>query len=505
VTQTAAALLHEAGRLQRLGQRAAAIEAFRAALALDPTPAERWYEFGYLLKSDGRYPEALDAFGEALARGIARAEEVHLNRSVLFADHLRRDEDAQRELEAALAIAPDYVPAHFNLGNLHALAGRRAQALACYRDVNRLAAETGHPLFELGLEALSRIAVLDPPADLQDPLLRQLEDAAAGLAQDRRVRANLLFALGRTLDRLGAYDRAFDAFARANRSLLRQGGRRYDRTHAERLTQAFIDAFPSAFDAMPGDGNETGATPLFVCGMFRSGSTLIEQVLGAHQRVVAGGELDFLMRLAAERLAPFPASIAHLDAAAFAGFAREYRDLLARLFPQAGPGMFVTDKRPDNFQLIGLIKRMFPRAKFVHTTRHPLDTGVSVFVQHLVPQVASYACDLGDIGHYYGQYRRLMAHWKALYPDDIVDVHYDDLVREPVPTLQRLFATLGLDWDERCLEFHRSENAVKTASYLQVRQPLYRASSGRWRNYETHLRPLREALLAAGIGAEELA
>jgi tetratricopeptide (TPR) repeat protein len=505
VTQGAAALLHEARRLQRLGRRAAAIEAFRAALALDPAPAEHWYEFGYLLKGDGRYPDALEAFGEALARGIARAEEVHLNRSVLLADHLRRDEEAQRELEAALAIAPEYVPARFNLGNLHALAGRREAALACYREVTENAAQAGHPYFELGLEALSRIAVLDPPADLRDPLLQQLEDAAAGLAQDRRVRANLLFALGRTLDRLGAYDRAFDAFARANRSLLRQVGRRYDRSHAQRLTQAFIEAFPSASEGQAGDGHDTGATPLFVCGMFRSGSTLIEQVLGAHQRVVAGGELDFLIRLAAERLAPVPGSVARLDAAAFAGFADEYRALLARLFPEAGPGMFVTDKRPDNFQLIGLIKRMFPRAKFVHTTRHPLDTGVSVFVQHLVPEVAAYACDLGDIGHYYGQYRRLMAHWKTLYPDDIVDFHYDELVRDPVPALQRLFATLGLEWDERCLEFHRRGNAVRTASYLQVRQPLYRASSGRWRNYESHLRPLREALLAAGIGAEELA
>jgi hypothetical protein len=272
------------------------------------------------------------------------------------------------------------------------------------------------------------------------------------------------------------------------------------------LTDAFIAAFP---DPLPPTTDESaaatpGPTPLFVCGMFRSGSTLLEQILGAHPNVIAGGELDFLMRLAAERLAPFPASVATLDPTRVAAFVAEYRALLAKLFPQAGPGMFVTDKRPDNFQLIGLIQRLFPGAKIVHTTRHPLDNGLSVFVQHLNPQVAGYACDLRDIGHYYGQYRRLMAHWKALYPECIIDVHYDALVRNPVPTLQRLFAELGLDWDERCLDFHRLGNTVKTASYWQVRRPLYGESSGRWRRYAEPLSPLRRALLDADLDPAEL-
>jgi hypothetical protein len=238
--------------------------------------------------------------------------------------------------------------------------------------------------------------------------------------------------------------------------------------------------------------------------MFRSGSTLVEQVLGAHERVTAGGELDFLLRLAAERLAPFPASIARLDAARYAGFASEYRALIAGLFPHAPAASYVTDKRPDNYQLIGLIRQLFPSARILHTTRHPLDNGLSVFTQHLNPQVAGYACDLGDIGHYFGQYRRLMQHWKALYPADILDVHYDALVRDPETVLRRVFAFLGLEWDAGCLDFHARESTVKTASYWQVRRPLYREASGRWRNYATQLAPLRESLLAAGVDAREL-
>ena len=161
--------------------------------------------------------------------------------------------------------------------------------------------------------------------------------------------------------------------------------------------------------------------------------------------------------------------------------------------------MFITDKRPDNFVLIGLIKRLFPSAKIVHTTRNPLDNGLSVFMQHLNPQVTGYSGDLGDIGHYYGQYRRLMAHWKALYGESIFEFDYDAFVSEPRAALERLFDFLDLPWDDRCLEFHRLGNTVKTASYWQVRQPLHGNASGRWRNYGAHLGPLRQALHEAGV------
>jgi tetratricopeptide (TPR) repeat protein len=501
--EQAATLFREAAELQRSGRRADAIARFAAALALAPDAAERWYEFGYLLKSDARYDAALEAFGRALALGIARPEEVHLNRAVLYADNLRRDAEAESELAAALAIAPDYVPALLNLGNQHEQRGRREAALATYARLAEVAPPPGHPYHDLALEGVARSAVMQAPESLDDPRLGALEHAASSVQQDARVRANLLFALGRSYERLQAWDPAFDAFARANRALLRQAGRTYHRLRAEALTGALIAAFPTA--AAPRAGrDENAATPLFICGMFRSGSTLIEQVLGAHAHVTAGGELDFLLRLAAERLAPFPASVAQLAPTRYVEFAREYRERVAALFPQALPGIYVTDKRPDNYQLIGLIKQLFPAARIIHTTRHPLDTGLSVFTQHLNPQVAGYACDLGDIGHHFGQYRRLMQHWKSLYAADIHDVHYDELVRDPESVLRRIFAFLQLDWDAGCLDFHARPSTVKTASYWQVRKPLYREASGRWRLYACHLAPLRDALLAAGIEPREL-
>jgi hypothetical protein len=495
-------VLRLASDLHRQGLLEEAIPLFQQALGLAPDAAEAWNELAYALMAAGRHAEAADAFGCALQHGVASPHEAHLQRAVLFADHLRRDDEAQVELLAALALKPDYLPALLNLGNLHEQRGDRAGALACYDRILADASLAQGSDATLRWVALARSAIMRPAVDRDDPLLGRLQAAADAAGSNHHVRANLLFALGQCRDRLGDYALAFEAFAKGNRCLMRQSGRLYDRRQSARLTDAFIAAFPDARARVDATAR-AGATPLFICGMFRSGSTLIEQVLAAHPQVVAGGERDWLLRTAAQRMAPFPASMARLDAAREAALADEYAAHLAALFPAAASGMYITDKRPDNFQLIGLIKRLFPTARIVHTIRNPLDNGLSVFMQHLNLQVAAYAGDLGDIGHYYGEYRRLMAHWKSLYSDSIFDFDYDAFVRDPRPALERLFGFLGLDWDERCMEFHTQRNTVKTASYWQVRRPLYGAASGRWRHYREHLGPLVQALRSAGVGIAE--
>jgi hypothetical protein len=224
--------------------------------------------------------------------------------------------------------------------------------------------------------------------------------------------------------------------------------------------------------------------------MFRSGSTLTEQVLAGHSRVTAGGEIDFLPTLVQTELAPFPARMAQVSSRQLGELAQRYLASLSKLFPGE---RHVTDKRPDNFLYIGLIKSLFPNARIVHTTRDALDNCLSVYFLHLDHSMG-YALDLTDTAHYYRQYRRLMAHWKALYGEDILDFDYDAFVRKPRPAVERLLAFCGLDWEEGCMSFHRVQNAVKTASVWQVREPLYQRSSGRWRNYARHLAPLRADL-----------
>lgn len=493
----ALAALQRAAVLQRQGRHTAALPLLREMVALAPEFAEGWEALGVALKDCGLYAESADAFAHALRLGHPRPHELQLHRAVLFADHLRRDDDAQQALQAALNAKPDYLPALLNLGNLHEQRGERDSALACYARALDGPEFTHGPQSALRGVALARSAVIHPPDSLDDPRLAVLRAAARG-ETDPMVRVHLQFSLGHALDRLGAVNEAFEAYALGNRSLQRVFGRRYDRQHEQRLNDALMQAFATATPARR-QGDVAGPQPLFICGMFRSGSTLLEQVLAAHPQVVPGGEVDWLLRLASQRMAPFPASAHALDDARAESLGREYRAELARLFPQAAAGGFVTDKRPDNFQIIGLIKRLLPAAKIIHTVRHPVDNGLSVFMQHMNSEVTPYATDLGDIGHYYGEYRRLMRHWRNLYPDDIHDFEYDAFVRDPEAQLRPLLAFLDLPWEPRCLEFHALRNTVKTASYWQVRQPLYASASGRWRRYLPHLGPLLDSLRAAGV------
>lgn len=493
------ALLAQAGAEHRAGRRGAARALIEQALAAEPRFGEAWRALATVHAEDGRHEAAVAALGTALACGVARPHEAHLQRAVWFADDLRRDDAAQAELEAALALKPDYLPALMNLGNLHEQRGQREAALACYAralDDPRFATV---PEAALRHVALARTAVMRPPASPDDPLVAALRAAIDATAPDALERVHLQFALGHGLDRLGEVDAAFDAFARGNRSLLRREGRRYEPRREAALVDAVVAAFPKT---EAGDGaHDDGRTPVpvFICGMFRSGSTLLEQVLAGHPDVVAGGEIDWLPRLAFERLAPFPARAIGLGEDDLQRLAAEYRAHVEALFPASRDARVLTDKRPDNHLLVGLIKRLFPRAKILHTVRHPMDNGLSVYMQHMNLEVTPYANDLADIGHYYGQYRRLMAHWEACFPGDLHAVPYEALVRDAETTVRGALEFLGLPWDPRCLAFHERRNTVKTASYWQVRRPLYGDAAGRWRRYRKHLGPLEAALRQAGV------
>jgi hypothetical protein len=171
--------------------------------------------------------------------------------------------------------------------------------------------------------------------------------------------------------------------------------------------------------------------------------------------------------------------------------AQGYVDYLARTFPGRE---FVTNKRPDAFALLGMLKASFPNARFVNTVRDPRDTALSIWFQQFDGRLG-YAADLGDIAFHHGQYARLMAHWKGLFGDSIFDADYDAYVQDPRAVTERLLAFLGLEWDERCLDFRKNATRVRTASVAQVREPVYRSSSGRWKNYERQLAALAPNLV----------
>jgi tetratricopeptide (TPR) repeat protein len=476
------ALLREALRLTETGALADAAALYARLLERAPEFADGWYHLGLLQRRLRRYEDALHSYAQALERGVSTPEAVHLNRGVVYADFLHQPDAAAGELRAALGLNPHYTPALLNLANLYEDHGQREQAIDLYGQV--LAREPGNG------EALARSANLHTFRTRDDPWIGRLERPLAAPEASAGERASLGFALGRALDECGDYEAAFSAYAAANRASLAAvtGVAAYDRGAAELRIDRLLTAFPARSRRVVAPTGEP--RPIFICGMFRSGSTLTEQLLAAHPEIAAGGELDLLPHLAENQLGPFPESMLQVSVESLASFAAGYRSTLARLFPGAP---CVTDKRPDNYLYIGLIKMLFPDARIVHTTRHPLDNCLSVYFAHLDPALR-YAFDLLDIAHHFGQYRRLMAHWRSLYRDDILDVDYDALVREPRAALERVLRFCGLPWDERCLAGPRPGAVVKTASVWQVREPLHQRSSGRWRHYERQLAALRDSL-----------
>ena len=461
-------LLREASRLRTLGRVDEAIDAYERLLKANPDLPDSWYNLGWLQRKSRRFEAALDSYGRALDLGIGDPEEVHLNRAVILSDHLHRPEDAERELGDALGKNPKYVPALLNLGNLQEDLGDRDAARDAYQ--RALAIEARNSL------ALARLAGVSHASELDQALAQQLRIAIAG-AEGAAEQADLGFALAGLLDAAGAYEDAFAAAALANEASRTASGARYDRAEHERFVERLIETFST-----PATGIKDSPS-VFICGMFRSGSTLVEQILGAHREVTAGGELDLIPALVSG-IDGYPESVAAADESTLGRFRDSY---VHGLPPHSN--RLLTDKRPDNFLHIGLIKTLFPGAKIIHTRRNHLDNLLSLYFLHLDPGMA-YAMDLADAAHWYGQYERLMAHWKALYPNDIFDVNYDELVREPKPVIEHLLDFLGLEWDGALLDFHRGGTPVKTASVWQVRQPLHSRSSGRWLNYRTQLEPI---------------
>ena len=464
---SAQAPLEIAAGLERAGRHADAEAAYQRHIGEQPQDAVARFNFACFLRRRGRLEEALESHQAALDLAIDRPEEVLSNMAVIQGE-LRRDAAAKLLLERALAANPNYPPALFNLALHQEEHGQRAGAIALFRRI--LEIDPGWH------DALVRIAHAETATDPEGEVVRRLRRALRRSNLAPLARESLHFALGKCLDDCGRYDEAFEQYALGNAASAPRLAR-YDRSVVDAGVGRVIEAFGPELIARATPVSD--ARLVFVTGMFRSGSTLFEQVLAAHPAITAGGEIEYFMR--------YPLS---LDPADWPPIAAGYVEYLRRTFPGRD---VVTNKRPDAFAYLGMLKAVFPNARFVNTVRDPRDTALSIYFQQFDGRMG-YAADLADIAHHYGQYRRLMAHWRGLFGDAIFDADYDAFVENPRAVTERLLAFLDLPWHEGCLEFHRNDNRVRTASVTQVREPLYARSSGRWRNYERQLAPFLPAL-----------
>lgn len=453
-----------------------ALEAYENYLTHQPHSANAAFNYAWYLARDGQFEAAIQMYRRALELGIEQPEEAHLNIANIYMDHLRDDNEAQEELQQALAKNPRYVGAFHNLGNLAEQLGDREQAAAHFEKC--LEIDPGNE------SALARLADTHRFVKDDDPLLARLFESARTSSN-----SDLHFALGAAFNQLANYKLAWSHFSKANaldRKILPPYRPEQTETNFSQITSQCSSEWLARF---PGISHE----PVFICGMFRTGSTLLEQVLAAHPRFTAGGESEFFPRLVLREFHDYPDGLEETTSGELRLW-RETHAIHSKGF--AGGSTRFTDKRPDNFLYVGLIKAILPSAKIVVTERDWRDVALSIFSTRL-GAAQNYSTSLANIRHYIGQQQLLVDYWKSILGDDLIRVRYEDLVGQPRETVGKLLDALGEDWDERCLSFHKLENAVKTASVWQIRKPFHSRSIGRWKNYK----PYFEEIFGSGAGA----
>ena len=467
--------------LHCLGDFRSAIEHSRRAIELDPQLPEAQLHLGNSLIALNVLYEAEAAYraGLEIAPDHAALHTAH----AMAQRALGRIEDAEKSTRRALALRPGAADTLALLGSLAIDHGRFTEAEDLLRQA--LAIDPELPEALISLAAVRKMSSADAPwRDAAERVLTR------GLAVAHAI--NLHHALGKYYDDIDDFDAAFQHHRTGN-ELARRSRFRYDRAEmTQRVTRALTAFDRNALAALRPSGRPSDR-PLFIVGMPRSGTSLTEQILASHPQVHGMGELLYWIDAADAERAATP----ERRAVTIAELGRAYLEGIAMQAPDASR---VVDKLPVNFKNIGLIHAALPGARFIHLERNSLDTCLSIYFQGFTA-AHDYATDFGDLAHYYHEYRRLMAHWRAvLPPQTLLEVQYEDLVDDPERWSRRMLAHIGLPWDPRCLEFHRTERPVLTASNWQVRQPISKGSIGRWRRYERFLAPLREALGEDGLG-----
>ena len=394
-------------------------------------------------------------------------------------------DDALRAFDDALAINPKHVGALCGKGNVCRTVGDQAGAIAAFRssiEANPLHAEAYWNLANLKTFRFEDSEV--------DDMLALVGDER--IPPDGQVQLNN--ALGLEFEGRKDFDRAFEYIDRGNR--LRRESEFYDRIENEEMVDNSIEAFTRQFFDDNADRGHPDPAPIFIVGLPRSGSTLIEQILSSHSMVDGTHELrDLGMTVRSDRITGsfnprYPKNVTNIDDGGFRRLGGEY---MRRTRRYRGVRPFFTDKNPNNYVHSGLIHLILPNAKIIDARRHPLDSCLGSYKQ-LFAQGQPFSYDLVELGEYYLQYQRLMDHWHEVLPGRVLDVQYEEVVADLEGQVRRILEYCELPWEDRCLRFHETERAVKSASSEQVRQPIYSTAVHTWRRYEAHLDPLIEVL-----------
>jgi tetratricopeptide (TPR) repeat protein len=458
--------------LFRLGHYPESEASLRKAVELDPNNYEFYGTLGTLLRSFGRTVESEAMLRRALKLNPKYADaRASLGETLLLAGRVR---DAKARFEKVLKSEPRHLQALLGAAQVAQMEGRFEEAAAIYGRV--LAINPKMPQAWAALPGLSKMTAAD-----SDWLKTAEEIAAGGIA--RLEESDLRFAIGKYFDDIKDYPRAFESYKRAN-ELRKAAAPEFLPDVRTGLVDGLIRAYTREAIAEAVGGSDS-VKPIFVVGMARSGTSLTEQIIASHPAVRGAGELAFWSEAARKHEDAIERGV--LDVATRKQLAQEYLRVLAERAPEAER---VIDKAPFNSDFLGVIHTVFPKARIIYMQRDPVDTCLSCYFQKFATSI-NFTMDLADLAHYYREHQRLMAHWRAVLPaGTILDVPYEELVADPNLWIRKILEFLGLEWNDRCLDFSKTQRLVATASYWQVRQRVYKTSVARWRHYEKFIGPL---------------
>jgi tetratricopeptide (TPR) repeat protein len=473
--------LHIGLTLRHEGKFGEALPWHKRAVDLDSGSPLLWRRLAELYRDLDEPAQAIPCWERVLALSPADEAVARIGLGGSLQDEGRLSE-AMEQFRSAASLRPNAAAAWWNMGNLFEIIGNMAEAEAAFREAIRLQPEA--PVPHARLATLLR-------GEIPDPDLAVLEDRLADPALHPQSRARLLFALAHVRDARGDYARAADCLREANALTVQYptDSRQYIPSDHERFVNRVMRVFSARFFARLAHAGLETRRPIFVFGLPRSGTTLIEQVLASHPNIHGAGE----QRFSRKSLESIPSllgrpglpleCVPHLDVAAIRRLGEEHLEKLRQLDDGRAEG--IVDKMPDNYLFLGLLAVLFPRAVFIHCRRDLRDVAVSCWMTDFGS--IRWANRPENIASRFRQYVRLMDHWQANLPVKIHEVQYEETVNDLEGVARRLLSACDQEWNPACLEFHRTQRAVRTASITQVRQPIYKKSVARWKNYETEL------------------
>lgn len=502
---------------QKLGCWSEAEAAFRRALKLNANWQEARLLLGNSLQFMGRFQDAIQEYETLIQNQGDHAEAYY--RLAISLSSMGNTAQAEKNCREALKIQAEFVPALNSLSMILTSQGKTDEALKCCKraleiqpdDINaacmaaniyeqsgkaKIAYNYLKPHINAGKQhqnlALA-FAAISKELGFQDDAITMMEDLLAhaqGLTNTGR--RNLCFTLGKLCDNSQQYDRAFKHYQQGNE--LRPALFNIQK-HSQGIDTSIRIQTADFFDDAADSANKSNR-PIFIVGMPRSGTSLVEQILASHSDVFGAGELAKISQLAHSLSAlsntnkPYPEILESVNKKILQQCADQYLQHLNDINTDA---LRVVDKMPGNFFYLGLIQLLFPNARVIHCKRQPLDNCLSCYFQDFF-QSMDWCYEQKNLAVYYHAYKKLMTHWKQTLKIPIMDVSYEELVADQENISRKLMGFCDLDWSDDCLEFHKAKRFVATASYDQVRQPMYKKSVARWKNYEAHIEPLKNAL-----------